>query len=493
MPALSSDLISVFSALPSACLLLSPELVIEAASEAYLTTTATQRADVLGKYVFDVFPDNPDTPEAHSVHDVRASMERVLATGQPHELPVQPYDTPDPANPGQFVERYWQARNVPVLDEQGRVTHLIHTVVDITAQTQNAARVQDAQLREQAAREAAEWQRGELARIFEQAPVAIATYRGPNFVIELANPKVLELWDRTPAQAIGTPLFELLPEITGQGFDDLLNEVMTTGNPHVAKEMHSTIVRNGQPESVYWNFVYLPLREDDGTITGAMVVATEVSEQVQARQQIQVLNDQLAAVNRALHESNAELLTNQEEVLKVQQLLEGSVAERTRQLETALSDAEQHRSAVAQQQRLLSQILGQVPASIATLTGPEHRYSFFNEHYQQLSGGRTQLGLKVAEVFPEVVEQGFIDLLDKVYTTGVPFVGRDTPAQLYDPATGRPETRYVDFTYQPLLSDQNQTLGVLAFIVDVTEKVLAQHQAEALKAQLRGEMPGTAN
>ncbi|MGY3088061.1 PAS domain-containing protein [Hymenobacter sp. UYAg731] len=348
MPALASDLLSIFSALPSACLLLSPEFVVEAVSDTYLKATATQRADLLGRYVFDVFPDNPNAPEAHAVRDVRASLAQVLATGQPHELPLQPYDLPDPAHPGQFVERYWQTRNVPVLDAQGRVTHLIHEVTDITAQTQAAAQAHDSEVREQAARDAAEWQRGELARIFEQAPVAIATYRGPNFVIELANPMVLALWDRTPAQAIGTPLFELLPEITGQGFDDLLNEVMTTGENYVAKEMLSTIVRNGQPESVYWDFVYLPLREDDGIITGAMVVATEVSEQVQARQQIQVLNDQLASVNRALHESNAELLSNQEEVLKVQQLLEGRVAERTRQLEAALAHAEQQRASVAE-------------------------------------------------------------------------------------------------------------------------------------------------
>ena len=322
--------------------------MIEAASGAYLKATSTQRADILGKYVFDVFPDNPKAAEAHAVRDVRASLEQVLATGQPHELPLQPYDLPDPAHPGQFTKHYWQTRNVPVLDEQGRVTHLIHDVTDITAQTQAAAQLHAAEVREQAAQEAAGWQRGELARIFEQAPVAIATYRGPNFVIELANPMVLALWDRTPAQAIGTPLFELLPEITGQGFDDLLNHVMASGENYVAKEMRSTIVRNGQPEAVYWNFVYLPLREDDGTITGAMMVATDVSEQVQARQQIQNLNDQLAAVNSALHESKAELLTNQEEVLKVQQLLEDRVAERTRQLETALAHAEQQRASVAE-------------------------------------------------------------------------------------------------------------------------------------------------
>jgi PAS domain-containing protein len=485
MPAPTSDLLSVFSALPSACVLLSPDFVIEAASDSFVAVTGTPRANMLGRHRSDVFPDNPNDPTAHSVADVQAALERVLATGQPNELPAQRYALPAPERPGEFVEHYWQARNTPVLDEQGRVTHLIQTVVNITAETEAATRLHDAQVREQAAREAADWQRGELARIFEQAPVAIATYRGPQFIIELANPLVLALWDRTPEQAIGTPLFELLPEITGQGFDDLLNHVMATGENHVAKEMLSTIVRNGQPESVYWDFVYLPLREDDGTITGAMVVATEVSEQVRARQQIQDLNNQLAALNQALHESNAELLANQEEVLKVQQLLEGNVAERTRQLERALADAEQHRTNAAQQQLLLSQILGQVPAGIATLTGPGHRFSFVNEHYQTLSGHRAQLGLTAAEVFPEAVEQGFIQLLDQVYATGEPFQGRDMPIQLTNPATGQQTSHYIDFSYQPLRNEQGQTLGILAFIVEVTGKALAQQHAETLRAQLQ--------
>ncbi|MVN75653.1 PAS domain-containing protein [Hymenobacter sp. HMF4947] len=484
MPAVSSDLLPVFSALPGAYLLLSPDLLIEAASDTYLAATLTQRANLLGKFVFDVFPDNPQAPEAHAVRNLKASMAQVLATGQPHQLTLQPYDLPDPARPGQFVARYWQTTNAPVLDEQGRVVHLIHSVIDVTAQVQAADELRASQVREQAAHAEAEHQRGELQRIFEQAPVAIAAYRGPNYVIELANPLVCALWGRTQAQALGTPLFELLPEIVGQGYEQLLDQVRSTGEPHVAKEMPSTIDRHGRRDTVYWNFVYLPLREDDGHITGVMVVATEVSEQVQARQQIQDLNDQLAAANQALHTSNEELLTNQEEVLLVQQLLETRVAERTEQLETALAEAEQQRTNVAQQQRLLNQILGQVPASIATLTGPEHRYSFFNDHYQDLSGGRTQLGQTVAEVFPEVVGQGFVGLLDQVYTTGVPFQGRETPAQLFDPATGRPEPRYVDFIYQPMLSEQNEMQGILAFIIDVTDRVLARQQAESLQAQL---------
>jgi PAS domain S-box-containing protein len=458
--------------------------VVEAVSDIYLAATLTQRANLVGRDVFEAFPANPNGADDEAVATARASMERVLATGQLHELTLQPYDLPDPAQPGQFLERYWRMRNAPVLDAEGHVAHLIHEIFDVTGQVQASTELRDSQVREQTALAQAEHQRGELQRIFEQAPVAIAVYRGPKFVIEFANPTVCRLWGRERDQIIGLGLFEALPEVAGMGYEELLTDVMTTGQPHVAHAMEAQHDRNGTRETVYWDFVYVPMYEKDSSIYGAMVVATEVTEQVQARQKIQELNAQLATANHALHLSNGELLANQEEVLRVQDVLEARVAERTQQLQSALAETQQQRATVATQQRQLDQILGQVPASIATLSGPEHRYSFFNEQYQALSGGRTQLGQTVAEVFPEVVAQGFIGFLDQVYATGTPFQGRDTPAHLYDPRTGQPELRYVDFVYQPLLGEQGQTTGVLAFIVDVTDKVQARQQADALQAQL---------
>ena len=483
MPA-SSAFLPVFNALPGAYLLLSPELLVEAATDAYVAASLTPREQLVGRLVFDVFPDNPDAPDAHSERNLRASFAQVLATGQPHELPQQRYDVPDPAAPGRFVERYWQPRNSAVLGADGRVEHLIHAVADITDQVRAQGQVRESQAREQAALTEAERQRGELQRIFEQAPVAIAVYQGPQNIIELANPLVCELWGRRAEDIIGKGLFEALPEVAGMGFEELLAGVLTTGEPHVAREMPAQHDRNGHRETVYWNFVYLPVREGDGHITGVMVVANEVTEQVVARQQVQDLNQQLATLNQALHLSNEELLTNQEEVLLVQQHLEGHVQERTQQLQAALQETEQQRTQVTKQQHLLDQIMRQVPAAIATLNGPEHRYNFFNDSYQALSGHRTQLGQTVAEVFPEVVEQGFVGLLDQVYATGQPFIGTDTPAQLYDRTTGRPEPRFVDFIYQPLLDEQAQTQGILAFIVDVTDKVLARQHAETLQAQV---------
>ena len=335
MPAISPGLLPVFNALPGACLLLSPELVIEAVSDAYLAASLTQREDIVGKYVFDIFPDNPNTPEADSVRTVQASLQQVLATGQSHELTIQPYDLPDRTQPGQFLKRYWRTCNAPVLDAQGQVMHIIHDVVDITTQIQAATELRESQVREQTARAQAEHQRGELQRIFEQAPVAIAVYRGPTYIIELANPTVCRLWGRRAEEIIGKGLFEALPEVAGMGYEQLLDGVMTTGQPVVMNAMEAQHDRNGQRETVYWDFVYVPMYEEDGSIYGAMVVATEVSEQVQARQKIQELNNQLAVANQALHESNGELLANQEEVLKVQQMLEASLAEAQRRINNA--------------------------------------------------------------------------------------------------------------------------------------------------------------
>jgi signal transduction histidine kinase len=139
---------------------------------------------------------------------------------------------------------------------------------------------------------------------------------------------------------------------------------------------------------------------------------------------------------------------------------------------------------LAAQQGLLQQILRQVPAAVATLSGPEHHYTFFNDQYQALSAQRVELGKAVAQALPELVTQGFVDWLDQVYATGQPFTGIDKPVQLLDHTTGRIEQRYLDFIYQPLTNEQGQTQGILAFLVDTTERVLARQQVEATNREL---------
>jgi len=133
-------------------------------------------------------------------------------------------------------------------------------------------------------------------------------------------------------------------------------------------------------------------------------------------------------------------------------------------------------------------ILEHAPAFVCTLRGPEHVFAFLNPRYHQLVGAsraRTVVGRPVAQALPEVVEQGFIDLLDRVYRTGEPFHGNEVPIQLDRGASGLLEKAYLNFVYQPRRDAQGQVDGIDAFGFDVTAQVVARQQAEALSQKLR--------
>ncbi|MCY7349346.1 MAG: PAS domain-containing protein [Cytophagaceae bacterium] len=130
----------------------------------------------------------------------------------------------------------------------------------------------------------------QLHTLFEQAPVAIAILRGPTFRVELANPGMCEILNRPLDALLGNPIFEVLTEAAGQGFEELLTGVLETGVPFVGNELPVSLLRDGQPKTVYVNFVYAPQAEADGRITGITVVATDVTEQVLVRQKIEESN-----------------------------------------------------------------------------------------------------------------------------------------------------------------------------------------------------------
>jgi PAS domain S-box-containing protein len=126
-----------------------------------------------------------------------------------------------------------------------------------------------------------------------KAPIAIAIFNGPQFVIELANAKVLEYWDRTLDQVIGKPLFTALPEAGGQGFELLLANVLSSGEPYLADEQSVKLMRNGKLETTWIKFIYDPLRDNKGKITGIMVICSEITEQVNVRKAIERAEEKL--------------------------------------------------------------------------------------------------------------------------------------------------------------------------------------------------------
>ncbi|MEI6949678.1 PAS domain-containing protein [Paraflavisolibacter sp. H34] len=135
-----------------------------------------------------------------------------------------------------------------------------------------------------------------LRNVILQAPVAMGILKGPSFTVELANARLYELWGRGPEELLHRSIFDGLPEARNQGYEELLTEVFTTGNTFAAFARPVTLPRNGGTETVYVNLVYEAFRQGDGTISGVMVVATEVTSLVVANLQVEESHRELQFV-----------------------------------------------------------------------------------------------------------------------------------------------------------------------------------------------------
>ena len=129
----SPDFRALFESAPGLYLVLTPDLKIVAVSDAYLQATMTQREEILGRHLFEVFPDNPDDPTASGVGNLNASLQNVLQNRMPDTMAVQKYDIRRPESEGGgFEERYWSPMNSPVFGPGGEIAYIIHRVEDVT-------------------------------------------------------------------------------------------------------------------------------------------------------------------------------------------------------------------------------------------------------------------------------------------------------------------------------------------------------------------------
>ncbi len=131
--AVAPDFRRLFETAPGLYLVLDPELRVVAASDLYLQATMTKRSEILGRALFEIFPDNPDDPQATGVRNLQASLDRVRAKLVTDTMAVQKYDIRRPAGEGGgFEERYWSPVNSPVLGKTRRLEYIIHRVEDVT-------------------------------------------------------------------------------------------------------------------------------------------------------------------------------------------------------------------------------------------------------------------------------------------------------------------------------------------------------------------------
>lgn len=126
------DYVAVFQQFSSPVLLLTPDLVVADANQAYLGATGRTRDQLLGRNIFAAFPDNPSDAHASGVQDSKASLSRVLATGKPDFRSFQRYDVEVPGSPGVYETRYWNSNNAPVFGPDGQIVLITHQLEEIT-------------------------------------------------------------------------------------------------------------------------------------------------------------------------------------------------------------------------------------------------------------------------------------------------------------------------------------------------------------------------
>ena len=286
------DYARIFEALPSPFMLLDTELCYVAANPAYLATTGRTMEQLRGQNLFDLFP-NP----GESGRKLRASFERVIASGEPDTLAYLPY--PIAGADGQMEQRYWTAVHVPIFGDDGKVRFVMQNTVDVTelVRMREAATLPFTSLSAatsliERTREA-EAASADFRRLFQQAPAFFAVLSGPTHIFTFTSDSYVRLIGGR--NVIGRPIAEALPEVIGQGFVELLDRVYFEGLSHSA-ESARVMLENapGQPpQETFLDFSYNPIRDSAGKITGVFVQGMDRTEAVRAAQRQRLLIDEL--------------------------------------------------------------------------------------------------------------------------------------------------------------------------------------------------------
>ena len=241
------DFCALFAAVPNLYLVLAPDLTIVEVSDAYLQATMTTRDTIVGRGLFEMFPDNPGEDGASGVANSRSSFERVLRFKRPDSMPIQRHDVRRPE--GDFEERYWSPLNTPVLNESGAVAWIVHRVEDVTELVrrgqENAALATFAREQQQIvdrlrkanedlakSHEALRESEARLRSILETMPGAIVTIDETG-AIESFGPAASRLFGYAPEDVIGKNVNILMPSPYREEHDGYRARYLTTGEKRI--------------------------------------------------------------------------------------------------------------------------------------------------------------------------------------------------------------------------------------------------------------------
>lgn len=266
--------------------------------------------------------------------------------------------------------------------------------------------------------------RSQFRNLFVKAPVAITILRGENLIIELANDCMLELLDKTADELHNRPLPEALAEVASHHDVALMRQVLQTGVSYYEDERAMEHLRNGKVQRIYLKFTMQPLFEEDGPASGVMVLAQDITQQVLSRKRIE------------------------------------------------------------ENERKFRNLIRQAPIGIIIFRGENLIVDEVNERYLKMLrlDRKNILGEQFNNVVPGIKGSAIERNLKEVFRTGRTHIHTELPFALEK--NGKQEVHYFNSTYQPLM-EEDETVGVIALVDEVTDEYLARKTKEQNEEDLR--------
>lgn len=451
----------------------SEDLIIEAVTQEMLNFWDKDRS-IIGKTFETGIPELKGQPFIKQLQSVWLTGNTVTGTGIPAELPWN----------GKLQIRYYDYEYRAIKHPSGEVYCILHTATDVTDrvlgleaqqrerekqealdreqalneelaaaneelaasgeevaaaneelsaineelhQTQQRLEVLNQELEErvrQRTRELAE-REASLNYIIHDAPVAIAVLKGTRLVIESANDFILRIWGK-PESIVGKSIYEELPELGEQGFFTLLERVLAIGEAFTGSEVPSVMSNGESSRVIYTNFVFKPLKDETGRTHSILIVASEVTEQVQNRQDIEAAK------------------------YRFQSMVTTTPVAMT----------------ILKSKALIVEVANQPMLEVWRRSADQ------------------VLGKGLVEIFPELKDQPNPDRMRSVFDTGKRVALAETPVILAS-VDGVLHTHYAKFSYDPIFDQAGKVESILVTVIDITEAVNSRKQLERSQDELQ--------
>lgn len=317
-PSLSeSELLHILSLSENAtAVYVTDQILIQFANTAMMRMWDKDKS-IIGQPLEEVLPELKGQPFIGFLQNVWRKGETIKGLETPADINID----------GKLQTFYFDFTYRAILNDDGTTHCILHTAVDVTDRVLHRKTIADSELREQilndelvAVNEELTASNEELVStneelklsqenlillnkslaenearfryLIDRAPIAIGTLKGYNFLIESANEKILSLWGKS-SRILNQPLASALPELKDQPFIRLLQEVLETGVAYHGYEIKAEIEHSDGLRHVYFDFVYHPLKDLDGTVNSIMIIATDVTQRVLSRLEIEKISDTL--------------------------------------------------------------------------------------------------------------------------------------------------------------------------------------------------------